>query len=80
MIKTFSTIEAREDYLLSMTKLGQRWSCHPKVALRRVKQFGLCIIRFNARAHAVKLSDVLRLEQEASVSSVPLTTAAGEEK
>jgi hypothetical protein len=61
-----SIIEPREDYLLSMTALGKRWSCHPKVALRRWKESGKPIVRFNERAHAVKLSDVLRLEQEAS--------------
>jgi len=59
-------IEPHQDRILSMSALGERWSCHPKVALRRAKQYELSIIRFNARAHGVKLSDVLRLEQEAS--------------
>jgi hypothetical protein len=61
-----STLEPHQDRILSMSALGERWSCHPKVALRRAKQYELRIIRFNARAHGVKLSDVLRLEQEAS--------------
>jgi hypothetical protein len=60
------TIEPHQDRILSMSALGERWSCHPKVALRRAKQYELSIIRFNARAHGVKLSDVLRLEKEAS--------------
>jgi hypothetical protein len=64
MIQNF--IEPHQDRILSMSALGERWSCHPKVALQRAKQYKLRIIRFNQRAHGVKLSDILRLEAEAS--------------
>jgi hypothetical protein len=34
--------------------------------MKRVRQHGLTVIRFNARSFGVMLSDVLRLEQELS--------------
>jgi hypothetical protein len=62
-----AVLEPHQDRILSMSALGERWSCHPKVALRRAKQYELRIIRFNARAHGVMLSDVLKAEDAASV-------------
>jgi hypothetical protein len=55
-----------EDRLLPMGKLGERWYCHPKVALKRAKKLGLDLIRWNERTLAVRLSDVLRAEMEAA--------------
>src|SRR5258708_34199029 len=62
-------LEPESDLLLSATKLGHRWDCHPKVALRRAKGLGIPLVRFNSRVHAVRLSDVIRVEQEATVAA-----------
>ena len=51
-----------EDRLLGFPELGKRWSCHPQVAWKRAHQLGVPVIRFNSRAHAVRLSDILRIE------------------
>jgi hypothetical protein len=56
-----------EDRLLTMRTLGERWGIHPKVALLRLKDMGVPIVRFNARSIGVKLSAVLKIEQEATV-------------
>jgi hypothetical protein len=50
-----------------MSALGERWGIHPKIALNRAKKLNLPIIRFNARSLGVKLSVVLKAEQEATV-------------
>jgi hypothetical protein len=62
-----SILEPHEDRILSMSVLGERWGIHPKVALNRAKKLNLPIIRFNARSLGVKLSAVLKAEQEATV-------------
>jgi hypothetical protein len=62
------TIEPHQDRVLSIATLGERWDIHPKVALKRAKQLGLPIVRFNARSFGVKLSAVLKAEQEATVT------------
>jgi hypothetical protein len=67
-------LEPHQDRILSMAVLGERWGIHPKIALNRAKKLNLPIVRFNARSLGVKLSAVLKAEQEASVSSVPLST------
>ena len=52
-----------------MAMLGERWSgIHPKVALQRAKRLGLPIVKFNARSLGVRLSDILKAEQEATVA------------
>lgn len=60
-----ASLAPHEDQLLTFVALGQRWHCHPKVAYQRIHQFGGPIVKFNARAHAVRLSDILRIEEEA---------------
>jgi hypothetical protein len=55
-----------EDRLLTFVALGKRWDCHPKVAYQRVHSLKVPIVKFNTRAHAVRLSDILRVEEEAS--------------
>jgi hypothetical protein len=57
-----------EDRLLDFVELGKRWGCHPKIAWRRVHQFGISIIRFNSRSHAVRLSDILKAEHALEMS------------
>jgi hypothetical protein len=68
MVGNSNALEVAEDRLLSARKLGSRWDCHPKVALRRAKELKIPLVRFNARVHAVRLSDVVRAEQEATAS------------
>jgi hypothetical protein len=62
-----SYLQPHEDRILSMAVLGERWGIHPKIALNRAKKLNLPIIRFNARSLGVKLSAVLKAEQEATV-------------
>jgi hypothetical protein len=59
-------LDPDKDRILTYYDLGGRWSCHPKVAYQRVLAWGLPVIKFNKRAHGVRLSDVLRAEAEAS--------------
>jgi len=56
-----------EDRLYTFAMLGGRWSCHEKVAARRVKALGLPIVRWNQRTACVRLSDILKAEREATV-------------
>jgi hypothetical protein len=56
-----------EDIILSMAALGRRWDIHPKVACKRAKALGMPLIHFNSRSIGVKLSAVLKAEQEATV-------------
>jgi hypothetical protein len=65
-VETLIKIDPYEDRVIPMSALAKRWNCHPASALRRVKNFGVPILKFNGRAHGVKLSDILNLEQEAS--------------
>jgi len=60
-------LEPHEDRILLISALGERWNCHDKTALKRARKLGLPIVRFNARTLGVKLSEVLRAEQEATV-------------
>ena len=53
-----------EDRLLTFAALGKRWACHPKVAYARAHALKVPILKFKARAHAVRLSDILRIEEE----------------
>ena len=54
------------DLLLPLAKLGQRWACHPTSALKRAVALGIPIVKFNRRAYSVRLSDIIRAEEEAS--------------
>ncbi len=61
-----AVLEPHEDKLLTFAVLAGRWSCHEKVAARRVKALGLPLVRWNRRAICVRLSDVLKAEREAT--------------
>jgi hypothetical protein len=71
------TIEPHQDRVLSIATLGERWDVHPKVALKRARQLGLPIIQFNARSFGVKLSAVLKAEQEATVTPAAIQEGVG---
>jgi len=58
-------LDAKDDCLFTYAELGKRWSCHAKVAYQRVQDWGLPVVKFNTRAHAIRLSDILRAEAEA---------------
>jgi hypothetical protein len=57
-------IDPENERLLSFPDLGRRWGIHTNVARQRVKDMALPIIRFSRTATGVRLSDVLRAEQE----------------
>jgi hypothetical protein len=60
-------IAPEDDKLLTFAQLAARWGyCHPKVVVRRVKALGSPLVRLNARTVLVRLSDVLKAEEEAS--------------
>jgi hypothetical protein len=59
--------EPHEDRLLDFEELGRRWGCHKKVAARRAKILGLPLVRWNQRVVCIRLSDVLKAEEAASV-------------
>ncbi len=58
---------AHEERLLTFETLGTRWGVHPKTACRRARALGLPVIRWNQRAICVRLSDVLKAEEAATV-------------
>jgi hypothetical protein len=55
-----------EERLLSTRELGARWSDHPKVAYKRAIKLGAHPIRFNARTIKFRLSEIIRIENEAT--------------
>lgn len=55
-----------EERLLGGRELGFRWSCHPKVAYTRAIKHGARPVRFNARTVKFRLSEILRIEEEAT--------------
>jgi hypothetical protein len=65
--KKIPAIPPWEDRLLSTDQLAKRWDLHPKVCLLRIRKLGLPIVTFNSRSLAVRLSDVLKAETEATV-------------
>jgi hypothetical protein len=62
-----TALEPHQDKLLSFAILGERWGCHPKVAARRAAALGLRLVRMNQRVVLVRLSEVLKAEEAASV-------------
>jgi hypothetical protein len=60
-------LEPHQDKLLSFATLGERWECHQKVAARRAKALGIPLLRINQRVVLVRLSDVLKAEEAATV-------------
>jgi hypothetical protein len=59
-------LEPHQDKLLNNRELGGRWCCHPKVAFVRAKKLGVPLLRINQRVILVRLSDVLKAEEEAA--------------
>jgi hypothetical protein len=62
-----AVLEPHQDKLLSFATLAERWGCHPKVAARRAAALGLPLVRINQRVVLVRLSDVLKAEEAASI-------------
>jgi hypothetical protein len=60
-------LEPHQDQLLNNRGLGNRWHCHPKVAFERAKKLGVPLLRINQRVILVRLSDILKAEEAASV-------------
>jgi hypothetical protein len=60
-----------EERLLSTRELGARWSDHPKVAYKRAIKLGAKPVRFNARTIKFRLSEIIRIETEATVGFDP---------
>jgi len=58
--------EPYADKILLIPALAERWSCGTGPVVQRLKQHGVPIIKFNGRAHGVLLSNILKLEEEAS--------------
>ena len=56
------------DALFSYEELAQRWNLTVFVAKRTAKKFGLPIIRLTSQSARVRLSDVLKAEQEAVIN------------
>ena len=55
-----------EERLLGSRELGARWSEHPKVDYKRALQLGARPVRFNARNIKFRLSEIVRIETEAT--------------
>jgi hypothetical protein len=70
-------IAPHQDRILSMPALGERWDIHPKVAQKRAKRLGLAFVRFNTRSFGVKLSAVLKAEQDATVTPAAIQGGVG---
>ena len=68
-------IKPQDDFLCDSGALAVRWRCDPATAMRRVRQLGLPIVRFNRMAVAVWFSDVVRAKQEATRYEANITTS-----
>jgi len=55
-----------DERLLGSRELGRRWSEHPKVAYAKALKLGARPIRFNARNVKFRLSEIIRIEEEAT--------------
>ena len=58
-----------EERLIGGREIGIRWSCHPKVAYARAIKHGARPIRFNARTVKFRLSEIVRIEEEATATT-----------
>jgi hypothetical protein len=56
-----------DERLLGSRQLGFRWTCHPKVAYARALKLGARPVKFNARNIKFRLSEIVRIEEEATV-------------
>ena len=59
-------IAPSDDHVFTMTMLCRRWNCTQRVAVQRLQDHEVPIIRFNDRVHGVLLSEILQLEHELS--------------
>jgi hypothetical protein len=57
---------AFEERLLGSRELGRRWSEHPKIAYKKAIELGARPVRFNARNVKFRLSEIIRIEEEAT--------------
>jgi hypothetical protein len=55
--------------LIGGREIGLRWSCHPKVAYARAIKHGARPVRFNARTVKFRLSEIIRIEEEATATT-----------
>jgi hypothetical protein len=55
-----------DDHVFTMTMLCRRWNCTQRVAVQRLQDHEVPIIRFNDRVHGVLLSEILQLEHKLS--------------
>jgi hypothetical protein len=67
-VATISAHQSERDRLVSKTDIAERWSCHVKTVNRRLKAAGVPLFRFGETSVRVRLSDVLKIEQEATVA------------
>lgn len=58
-----------DERLLGSRELGRRWSEHPKVAYAKALKLGARPVRFNARNVKFRLSEIIRIEEEATVGA-----------
>jgi hypothetical protein len=56
-----------DERLLGSRELGLRWSEHPKVAYAKALKLGARPIRFNARNIKFRLSEIVQIEEQATV-------------
>ena len=59
-------IAPSDDHVFTMTMLCRRWNCTQRVAVQRLQEHDVPIIRFNDRVHGVLLSVILQLEHKLS--------------
>jgi hypothetical protein len=62
---TLPSLPPSEERLLDADALAERWGCHPKTAVRNAKKLGACPLRFNSRTLRFRLSDIMKVEEEA---------------
>jgi hypothetical protein len=56
-----------DDVLLSSEQVGERWAkVHPRIAAQRLRAGGAAAIRLGSRTVRWRLSDVVRIENEAA--------------
>jgi hypothetical protein len=68
MIKTASVAPPDfEERLLGSRELGRRWSEHPKTAYKKAIKLGAIPVKFNARNVKFRLSEIVQIENEATV-------------
>jgi hypothetical protein len=69
---------ALADQLISFELLAERWLMHPAVARRRVREAKIPILRLSYKTSRLRMSDVLRFEDESITGPPKVQTEAGE--